>query len=237
MIQCKTMGRLGNWCFQLSATLAHARRLNTQYRMPLRSQNEQLWPTPKFTKVAYGGPLPGKLYNEPAHHYIPIPVEDGLILNGYWQSQKYFAGYEAEIADLLEFPAPKLNQVAVHVRRGDYLQFPDQFPVLPNDYYLTAIDLMKSIGRTNFVFYSDDLNWCRQTFGNTFSYSNKTPLVEMREIYNSTDAIISNSSFSLFPCLLDGGKNVIAPKGEMWYGVKNKHLSTHDLMNEKWAKI
>lgn len=232
------MGRLGNWCFQFSATYTLARQLGVGCRMPLRSQNEMLWPTPKFPKVIYGGPLPGKLYNEPHHHYAELPKEDGLILNGYWQSYKYFADYEVEIANVLDFPADKLDAVAVHVRRGDYLQFPDQFPVLPVEYYNQAIEVMREKGYSDFAFYTDDLTWCQQTFkGDNFYFFKGAPLHDMKSIYKSNAVIISNSSFSLFPALLSKNNNVIAPAEHRWYGEKNKHLLSIDMMRENWIKI
>jgi hypothetical protein len=236
MISCRTKGRLGNWMFQFAATFAHARIHDYEYQMPRRSMNEMLWPTPLFPNVRYGSPIPGRTYYEPAHHYTPLPKEDNLILDGYFQSEKYWHGLHNEIADLLDFPEEKKDFCAIHIRRGDYLHFPDQFPPLPVEYYQDAIVLMLRKGYEQFVFFSDDILWCSDVFGSKFTYVHGQPLMDMKEIYSAKAAIISNSTFSLFPALLDTHKEVIAPAEWRWYGRRN-NLSTQDLMNEKWVKI
>lgn len=244
MITCRTCGRLGNFMFQFSATYCHALKYGFDYCMPLRSMNEKAWPTPKIGRIKYGSPQPGKTFKQPSHAYHPIPNEDNLTLEGYWQSEKYWHGYKEQIAEALGFVHKPEPYVAVHIRRGDYLKYPDQFPTMPLDYYQAAIDHFVEVGECRFKIYSDDLEWCRQHFkpewwGAYVEYSYRNdPLTDMRDMYNASGFILANSTFSLFPALLrPDNPMVIAPADDRWFGPAAKHLETCDLMPERFIKM
>jgi hypothetical protein len=244
MITCRTCGRLGNFLFQFSAVYGHAKKHGFDWCMPAKSMQERIWPTPKFKNIKYCGPQPGKLFQEKSPAYQEIPAEDNLILEGYWQSEKYFDHCKEEIASILEFERKETDYVSVHVRRGDYLQFPEQFPVLPVDYYAYSVLYMKDKGYNYFKIYSDDINWCMGFFGTHFNniqitYSTgKGPIQDMKEIYNSKAAIIANSTFSLYPALLRSDNPiVIAPAEDRWFGPAAKHNNSPDRMPERFIKI
>lgn len=240
MITCRTCGRLGNFMFQFSATYCHALKYGFDYCMPLRSMNEKAWPTPKIGRIKYGSPQPGKTFKQPSHAYHPIPNEDNLTLEGYWQSEKYWHGYKDRIAEALGFVHKPEPYIAVHIRRGDYLKYPDQFPVLDREYYFKAIKHFADAGCYTFKVYSDDITWCKKSFDATeLLYSeNKDPLADMKDMYNASGFIIANSTFSLFPALLrPDNPMVIAPAEDRWFGSKAKHIETCDLMPERFIKI
>lgn len=244
MVSSRTCGRLGNFLFQFAATYSHAKKNGFDYCMPKRSMNERLWPTPKFKNIKYCGPQPGKTYLEPSPAYSPIPDEDNLLLEGYYQSEKYWHGLNKEISEVLEFEYRPADYVSVHVRRGDYLQFPDQFPVLPIDYYTRAMQYCANNGYSHFKIYSDDIKWCKNTFGEstgsiTMEYSTgKSAIDDMRDMFNGAGLIVANSSFSLFPALLrTDNPLIIAPKEDRWFGPKNKHLDSPDRLPERFIKM
>lgn len=246
MISARTCGRLGNFLFQFAATYCHAKKNGFNYCMPSKSMNERLWPTPKFKNIKYGGPQPGKLYQEKSTSYSPIPDDDNLILEGYWQSEKYWHGLHKEIAEVLGFPNEVHDWVAVHIRRGDYLKFPDEFPVLPMEFYKKAIWHFKELGYKKFMFFSDDIAWCKSVFLDENSNhellfifsSSHSPIVDMQFIYNGAGIIIANSSFSLFPALLrTDNPIVIAPAEHRWFGKNAQHLNSKDRMPERFIKL
>lgn len=246
MIQARTCGRLGNFLFQFAATYSHAKKYGFDYSMPRRSMNERLWPTPKFKNIKYCGPQPGKVFMEASTTYAPVPDEDNLILEGYWQSEKYWHGFHKEIAEVLEFEYKPSSYVSLHVRRGDYLQFPDEFPVLPTEYYKDAIKHFDSLGYSRFRIYSDDIKWCQSFFLTNGKYSSlqyefstgKFAIDDMRDMYNGAGLIIANSSYSLFPALLrTDNPLIIAPAEHLWFGPKNKHLDSRDRMPERFIKM
>lgn len=246
MISARTCGRLGNFLFQFAATYCHAKKNGFDYCMPKRSMNERLWPTPRFKNIKYCGPQPGKIYMEPSPTYSAIPNEDNIILEGYYQSDRYWHGLHNEIAEVLEFEHKPADYVSCHIRRGDYLKFPDEFPVLPGNYYEQAITHCESLGHKYFKVYSDDIKWCRSFFlaNDVFSCvqfefsTGKSAIDDMRDMYNGAGLIIANSSFSLFPALLRSDNPlVIAPAEHRWFGPKNKHLDSPDRMAERFIKL
>jgi len=245
MVTGKTCGRLGNFLFQFSAVYGHARKYGFDWCMPAKSMNEKLWPTPWFKNIKYCGPQPGKLIMEKSPLYEPLPPEDNITLEGYWQSEKYWNGFHQEIAEVLEFERKEADYVSVHIRRGDYVTFRNQFPPLPLEYYRKAIDKMKEHGYTYFKIYSDDIKWCQRVFNTDkfkdvqITYSTgKTPINDMRDMYNGEGFIIANSTFSLYPALLrTDNPVVIAPAENRWFGPAAQHLNSPTRMAERFIKL
>jgi hypothetical protein len=245
MVSCRTCGRLGNFLFQFSAVYGHARKHGFDWCMPAKSMQERLWPTPKFKNIKYCGPRPGKLVQEKTPAYQKLPSEDNLLLEGYWQSERYFEHCKDEIAEILEFERQETDYVAVHVRRGDYLQFPEQFPVLPIDYYFDAISYMRGLGFRKFQIFSDDMRWCINNFvSHSFIYSemefntSNSAIYDMRQIYNGAGIIAANSTFSLYPALLRSDNPiVIAPAEDRWFGPAAKHNDSPDRVPGRFIKI
>lgn len=246
MITAITCGRLGNFLFQFAATFCHAKKNGFEYCMPKRSANERLWPTPKIRNIAYCSPQPGVHFTQPSHAYHPIPDNDNLILEGFWQSEKYWHGLKTEIAAVLEFEHNLADYVAVHVRRGDYLKFSDRFPILPMEYYKKAIWHFEELGYKKFKFYSDDIKYCKSVF--LYEYSShdlefdfstgKSAIDDMRDMYNASAFIIANSSFSLFPALLRSDNPiVVAPAEHRWFGPAGQEMNSKDRMPERFIKI
>jgi hypothetical protein len=246
MIMPKLYGRLGNQCFQAAAAIAHARAMDTNWAIPRITNDQRTWPNfflhtvPRSNITMYST---RDYYKESRHCYDPLPTNHDLTIDGYFQSEKYWPEYNTkyEIGEALGFHCSYKDYVAIHVRRGDYVtDYADKHPPLDLDYYSQAISKYIDSGYENFKFYSDDVEWCKSNFkGGMFSYSIiKNPLDDMRDMYNASGFIISNSTFSLFPALLRlDNPEVIAPKESRWYGKGNSHLETIDLMPDRFIKI
>ena len=241
MIQPKLFAQLGNQSFMISCAIAHALKMGTTYSIPKKTISPQIWRT-YFSHLPETKSATLHYYKEKRHCYDPLPEIDSLTIEGYFQSERYFDGYKGQIAEALGFVHKPESYVAVHIRRGDYLKYPDQFPVMPLEYYIEAIKVALSNGLGVFKIYSDDIPWCKENFEGplmniTFS-ENKDPLTDMKDMYNASGFIIGNSTFSLFPALLRPDKPmVIAPAEDRWYGPKAKHLETCDLMPERFIKM
>lgn len=244
MIQPKLFAQLGNQCFMISATIAHALKMGTTYSIPKKTISPAIWRT-YFTHLLETKSATLHYYKEKRHCYDPLPEVDSLTIEGYFQSEQYFRAYKKEVAEALGFVHNPEPFVAVHIRRGDYLKYPDQFPVMPMDYYHQAINKMISLGYRNYLIFSDDIPWCIDKFiafalyDIDIEYSmTKDPLTDMKDIYNAAGFILANSTFSLFPALLrSDNPMVIAPAEDRWYGPKAKHLETCDLMPERFIKM
>lgn len=238
MISCTLQGRTGNQLFQIAATYAHAKRNGFEYCIPPTSINETLWPSHRYSNVNYGK-MKGTPYHEPHFHYAEIPNEDNLLLTGYFQSAKYFDDYYIELRDLFGFPDFTMNKgtCCLHIRRGDYIQYKDQFNLLPLEWYMNAIEEM---GDKEFWVFSDDKNYIAQKFGGKKNFrlmSNGHPLDAIRMGSTCENHIISASSFSWWMAYMGSnhGQKVIAPN--TWFGPKNQHHQTQDLYLPEWIRL
>ena len=157
-----------------------------------------------------------------------------VIFDGYWQSEKYF--YENKNFIKKEFLKSRKNiknmykgyeTVAVHIRLGDYLDFPksrkDHF-VCDFKWYLKAINFLNlKKKRLRFLFFTNDHKYLNENFvfPNNIDYQisseKKDAHVDLLEMSYCKHFIISNSSFSWWASYLGEDKEsfVIAPK--FWY--------------------
>jgi hypothetical protein len=154
---------------------------------------------------------------------------------GYWQNEKYFRDFEPEIRKDFSFsrrldgrnerlfeelPRPIAS---IHVRRGDYLKYPD-LDICTEGYYRRAIEEFRKEGSAaSFMVFSEDVDYCRQSLGlseaeATFVDWNAgaASWQDMAMMSRCDAHIIANSSFSWWGAWLDpkDGKSVIAP--EIW---------------------
>ncbi|MCF8321922.1 MAG: alpha-1,2-fucosyltransferase [Flavobacterium sp.] len=203
-----------------------------------------------------------KIYDETYYGFYRkvLLTKSPVYLRGYFQSYKYFIGYENFIKGLFSFPIDKLdsinkqmliairgaNTIGIHIRRGDYVndKFTQQFHGNCSlDYYVRAISLltMKNIDFTLF-FFSDDSDWVKDQFldlpyPKQFISHNKDKdsWKDMLLMSSCSHNIIANSSFSWWAAWLNANpeKTVIAPKE--WF--KAKDIENTTLLPEEWIKI
>lgn len=153
-------------------------------------------------------------------------------LFGYWQSEKYFVEYKAEILGMLtaNYPLPlsfvtlqkqieSCESVSVHVRRGDYIALGI---CLDKNYYIQAIRLiMDKVGTVQFFVFSDDMDYAKSIFGDIHAdvhyvnYKAKNPTIEDFLLMKSCKHhIIANSSYSWWGAWANENQSkiVICPK-------------------------
>jgi glycosyl transferase family 11 len=258
MVSCKLYGRLGNQMFQIAASIAYGLRHEMPFVIQSNTASGSTYPhyfMDRFPKEENDFFSTGEwfhYYHEPDHQYIPIPKYDHIFLDGYFQSEKYFADYREDVLDAFHFDwLPIYNTVSVHVRRGDYLQYPDKHPCVSLGYLRTAIDYFRGRGLKMFLIFSDDVRWVKEnltpsTLGmqdvklyyvadnGIFS---RNELTELEAMSGCEHHIIANSSFSWWGAWLNRkpDKIVIAP--DPWFGPGNAHLDTRDLLPAHWIKM
>lgn len=200
-----------------------------------------------------------KIFNEPTFEYSlkANSLKSPVFAIGYFQSFKYFIGFESYIRDLFVFPINRLsskntdlisilknkNTIAIHIRRGDYIN-----DIITNQvhgscsfkYYEEAIAIIKSkIENPTLVFFSDDSVWVKENFGNLVF--DKIFIDHNRKIDSWMDMflmsicshnIIANSSFSWWGAWLNENpeKIVIAPK--KWF--QSKEIDIKSIIPEEW---
>jgi len=154
------------------------------------------------------------IYQEPYFHFCPIDAKKSGNTNviGYFQSWKYFDHIHNDIlryfepakevveeimdkySDLVEFK----STVSIHVRRGDYVDNYGHHPTITSKYIINSINKM---GKHNkFVFFSDDVDWCKNTFQNIKSidveFISDKDYIDLYLMSMLKNNIIANSSFS-----------------------------------------
>lgn len=176
-------------------------------------------------------------------------------LIGYWQSERYFQGVAGqirrdftprELGDAAEEHGSAITRartsVAVHVRRGDYVDDPtntELHGVLGLDYYAAAARLIaQQVDRPQFFVLSDEPEWCEENLnlpGETTFVSGATAAHEDIHLMSLCDhAIIANSSFSWWGAWLGEtpGSVVVAPK--VWF--EGLDHDTSDLVPARWLR-
>ena len=257
MITCKLKGGLGNMLFQIATTTALALDNADHAVFDFKSHRANQGHKPKryretiFRKLVHQRrPKTERRYEEPHFHYAPISYDPALGLEGYFQSERYFAGRRDEILELF---APTDAQVgylrekyglllaqqptSLHVRRGDYVKLADHHPTVPLAYYEHALDELSSDGPC--LVFSDDPSWCRETFSDPrfVLVSETTDELEVYLMSMCHHHIIANSSFSWWGSWLDsrGEGRVIAPK--TWFGPAFSEHDTNDLIPDHWTRM
>lgn len=241
MVTTRLIGRMGNQMFQIAAAIGYSFTHKMPYWIPTKSTAEHIWPA--FFKHFSKEPEEFHkyfLYKEPEHSYNEIPFKQDIILEGYFQSEKYFLHCREYIIKAFQIPYQKLDGFAsIHVRRGDYLQYADKHPPVTYEYIKEAVLLMIEKGYKDFVVCSDDIKWCRTMFkglelhGASFSYSaNHPPIEDLAMMSCCEHNIIANSSFSWWANFLNQNPDAICIAPKQWFGKGNDHLSTKDLYRE-----
>jgi hypothetical protein len=182
--------------------------------------------------------------------------KDGY-LEGYFQSYKYLEPIRSELLEEITLVNPidskfsaiikqmrNTNSVAVHVRRGDYvndLKTKSQHYTFGLEYYEAAFRKIKSLvlNPTIFVF-SDDIEWVKENLKSDLpmTYVSDPNMPDYENFFITTYCkhnIIANSSFSYWIAWLNQNSNkiVIAPK--KW---NNKYQDEYnDICPGNWIRI
>jgi hypothetical protein len=280
MVIVKVYGGLGNQMFQYAAGLALARRLGTRLLTDTRWFDPRRRPgaTDHLTRpyhlslfgIRADGELKRRLatallrpttFAETRPGYDPAieALEGTVLLDGYWQSYRYFDRYEPEVRSAFRFPdvisaeGRKVQRaiegagapVAVHVRRGDYVRNPKvatTMAALTERYYADAAALLRErFERPHFFVFSDDIAWCREhlRLGGETTFVGARPgagdCEDMALMASCSGHVTANSSFSWWSAWLSEapGKTVIAPA--RWFA--DPLPDPVDLIPDAWIRM
>ena len=287
MISVRLCGGLGNQLFQYATARRLAHSLGTELvldtgwydRIPSGDTPRvyELERYPVYGRLptgrerlifrSYGGrilrrlplPRPWPRYGERQFAFDPavLSLPDGTYLDGYWQTERYFADIapllRAELTPRLP-PGPKDDAVAeqiwdslavaVHVRRGDYVTHQPasaHHGTCSLAYYRDAVERVTAgLGPAHFFVFSDDPAWTRENLKfpgpATFVDHNgaATAFQDLRLMSLCRHHILANSSFSWWGAWLAGHpeQRVIAPA--RWFA---NGADTGDLIPSRWVRI
>ena len=246
-------GRLGNHMFQLAALLRHSLIHKKDIKIDVNGHSSyydgSLY---KFKKCITTSSIPNHAHTVP-FHYIPIS-RTTRTLTGYFQSSKYFSDISDNIRALFT-PHPDIvgavdakygsyitdtNTVIIHVRRGDYMSTPNYHGILTPLYYRAGMSLFRAkLGPdTKFLILSDDIEYCRSTYGSDAGVTcinEPNESVTMHFMSQFQNYIISNSSFSWWATYLGKPATlVVAP--DRWFGSAGPQ-DYQDIYEPEWIRI
>lgn len=265
MIYCNLKGGLGNMMFQIAAVKSIAIDNDTDCSFPnleshLNYLNNETTYNPKLNHSSeYRGifknlnttPIKcSKRLTYPFEYVdIKLPKSD-IILDGFFQSEKYFIHNRDSILEYIKPPQEvfdfieekyghhlKNKTTSIHVRRGDYVNHQSYHPTQSLEYYNNSINKVKE-NTDLFLIFSDDINWCKENLkiDNSIYIEGEKDYIELYLMSLCNNNIIANSSFSWWGAWLNNNtdKTVIGPK--KWFGPSINH-DTSDILPESWIKL
>ncbi|MFZ9376536.1 MAG: alpha-1,2-fucosyltransferase [Candidatus Fonsibacter ubiquis] len=176
---------------------------------------------------------------------------DNVDLDGYFQSEKYFEDIKDEIKKDFTFDKKLVNDVrhflfnlhpqgeiiSLHVRRSDYLNYPEHHPICNVEYYNNALKELPD--NIPVIIFTDDEKWCEEQSlfdGDRFIISQENTVDFDLCLMTCCDYhIIANSSFSWWGAWLSKSKGVVAPIN--WFGPALSECKLEDRILETWVKI
>ena len=193
---------------------------------------------------------------------------DNVNLHDYFQTEKYFKNIEDTIRYDFTFKKEVVDtckdflstlpeeKIFMHVRRGDYVNHPDQHPALPISYYEEGY---KKFDNPTVLVFSDDLEWVKQQEffqGDNFLISEfdvrydhlsdnidgqGNSLIPFYDLYMMTQcngAVIANSSMSWWGAWLQKNTTLPIVAPTPWFGTTAlQNIDPKDLIPDDWTQL
>lgn len=176
---------------------------------------------------------------------------------GYYANKKYTENSKLDYKDFFKFKIDlqdknleilekinaAQNSVAVHIRRGDYVNHP-VFGCIPEEYFTKAIKyISEKLYHCTFFIFSNDISWCKKIFSgykNVFfcdNNSNDDGYFDLYLMSKCQHFIISNSSFSAAAACLGSYKDKVVVCPFIFCLDNGKIIYMDDCINNDWIKI
>lgn len=278
MITCNLMGGLGNQLFQIFATIAYA--IKSKNRFVFLGVN-QLGSGSTTVRYTFWKTLLVKLnpflveslpqmytIREKGFPYdelnVAEMVNNNIMINGYFQSYKYFEHSYDMIYRMLcidkikETLINKLhlnnkldNYVSMHFRIGDYKKIQHYHPLATYNYYkgaLTHIQKCNPDVPFTILFFCEDIdmndvmekiNKLMLEFPNYKFIRCDNKLADWEQMIFMSCChhnIIANSSFSWWGAYFNSTKDKIVCYPSLWFGLAANN-NTRDLCPSEWVRI
>lgn len=243
MVSYFAQGRFGNQLFQYAITRIVAARNNYDFYIP----RDGFMPTGVFHDLDLG--REDLAYNQIFWEYDSqqfdenvFNVADGTMFVGFFQTEKYFIGFEDQIRTWFHVDSEPIDEpdttCYIHFRVGDYL-YEKQF--LPFDYYEKAKERMRmEVPDIRFKIITDDFNLAKIKFvgDEIVSNENRTMFDDFKTLKSTKYMIASNSTFSWWARWLNNDcKLALAPA--KWYNYANEESDwfPYDIRSDKFEYV
>ena len=261
-IEVLLVGGLGNQLFSYFAGLEVARRLDCPLHLVtvnlnasvLEKRGFELEPILEESQTWGEDSVAVRLFRESGFAYDPRvnEVKPGTVLEGYFQSSRYFgrSGTEAKARIISSQPFMKGRDrfsdqpfIAIHVRRGDYRK-PGNLGthgIVPESFFKDSLRVLRNqVGNLRGIVFSDeravaeslalDLEKCEPCP----EMEGESPLEVLGAMSGASAYAISNSSFGWWGAFLaETDAPVIAPRP--WF--KDRGLDSSDLLEKHWLSL
>jgi hypothetical protein len=268
VVSVSIKGGLGNQLFEVASCFGYARRTETRLQLLQNKlhpdRRDTYWPSVlrRWRHCLVDTLPPLSKWNEPSSsEYVSLPSPgNGMYLEAYLQSSRYFVPFERELRYLLRANADALMRVrnkykelldnvdrvvVVHARRTDYCT-PEWNRLfhgpLTTDYYKQALERIQTIVKDPlFVLCSDDrMYWMEQLQHHPvlqtqpFVLLDETDVDTLALFQHFKQFILANSTFSWWGAWLADAPHVIAPA--KWFGPACKQRY-EDIYERHWIRI
>lgn len=275
MIFIDINGGLGNQIFQIFAGISYSLENNIEFFLPLERKkkgfckfywNNIFQELKKYTKNNY---YTNKIirryyiYRELKFEYKKIPKSEKILIDGCFQSEKYFIKNYNKILKILNIRNYQKNiynkfadlflheTISLHFRLGNYKNNPHH-PIISDQYYIDSIKYILDKTKINnfiilYFYQKEDLPIIKNRINNI--ENNFKNLVFIPINYNLQDweemllmsccnhNIIANSSFSWWGAYFNEKKEKIVTYPKLWFSGNNAKHNLKDLHPESWIKI
>ena len=267
-------GRLGNQMFQYAGLRGIAANRNFEWLIPrpdnYGDSNYGLFDCFEMSSVEEEnfGQLNGQNIATGQFHFSQEFFDncpDNINLHDYFQTEKYFKNIEDVIRNdfsfkkeivksCLEILDELVDPIFIHIRRGDYVNQPDNHPVCSTSYYESSLNNFKDT--SSVLIFSDDPEWCKSQelfsddrfliseFNLTYNQTSDTndgrvksliPYYDLCLMSMCQGGIIANSSMSWWGAWMiqNPTQPIVAPNP--WFGKNYNHYDMSDLIPERWV--
>jgi hypothetical protein len=167
------------------------------------------------------------------NEWNPMNYERPITLDGYFQNLSSLKSviYSVIVDIKSSLNIQPNNKTFIHVRRGDYLNYPNLFGGVEEEYYKAAMTFFPP--NTEFILLSDDVEWCKlQKWLSKCKIIDEPDEIKALTLMASCQggAIIANSTFSWWGAVLSENKRTIYPS--KWFSNVKP-----DLFPEDWICI
>jgi hypothetical protein len=241
-------GRLGNMMFQYAFLIGLSKKYNVDIKMPAFRN------MPDTRPESMENVLPRK---ERSFHYTPQYYDEmnwqrSWDFSGYFQSEKYWSHCREAVISALAFNdgdhmgavesmgnAFSRETIAIHIRRGDYVNNKNYYQLTARYYILALEENFPNWRDCNLVFFSDDIEYAMIHFeclDNAYFSEGHSEIEDMFLMSKCDNHIIANSTFSWWGAYLSKSKKVVCPANVFDTKMKVTH-NTKDFYPEGWVKF
>lgn len=279
MITCNLMGGLGNQIFQIFATISYAIKSRNNFKFLALEKLGEGSTTVRYTfwETFFSNLKPFLIKDLPivlsikenGFPFTELPIEKmkdkNVIINGYFQSYKYFEPNYSIICRLIGLDKMKSdllnklkldkedlkNYISIHFRLGDYKKNKEFHPITTYEYYERSLNYIKKCNPNinfNISYFCEEediedvlfkIGRLKEKFPN-YNFNRDNNILEDWEQMLLMSClhhnIIANSSFSWWGAYFNSNPTKIVCFPSVWFGEK-ANINTKDLCPTNWIKI